>query len=152
MSLPRLISAAEAISDPHVRRWLRYAIARLRNGEPCAEVLALEGDAALDQRDYHLRRAASAVDAATDWRAAGELVHLVRYVQAHPELLNKYPDLPDEPQREVCAALLCADAPKSQRRLFDCLTDARNTSASEIAVNSPPNVIDSGYEFITATG
>ena len=125
MSIPRLLEAAKVLAYTDVGRWLDRAVTALRSGEGCDQALSLAGTAALDERDRHLRAAARAIcPDSSDWRAAGELVHLLRYVQQHPHLLDRYPDLPPG-QRDIAAALLCAPCPESQRRIWDCLVDVR---------------------------
>ena len=119
MSLPRLITAAESLTDPNLGRWLKNATARIRDGQDPAEALSLTGQAAMDERDRHLRAAARTLaPEATDWRAAKILADLV-------------------------AAMLCAECPSSQRRLFDCLTDARGPAASENPPKAQPRRLES---------
>lgn len=133
MSLPRLIQASKAVADANLGRWLRNAVRRLSDGQEAAKALSLSGPAALDERDRHLRSAAKLIAPdSSDWRAAGELLPVIRYTREHmPVLADRYPDLPPD-QCEIVAALLCGPVPESRRRIYDCLADNRTPTASEI--------------------
>lgn len=136
MTLPRLISATQAVTDDDARQWLQRVCERLAaNRERPEYVLALTGPESIRQRNTHLRTAAALLEPdLSPWRQADVLGRAIRHFESTAWLRIKR-GLPDSLHTldgyryHIACALLIGSCPTSQKRLHEA-----------IATDSPPDI------------